>query len=188
MAMIAAIRRMLLMIQGKRITPEGLASLSKTYDFRIALAALLVHAGNINGSFVDAAKDQVRNLLIEQLSISPLDASELMVLVNCRNLQWDDVEELVLALSDALEPQGRAQLIEWLWEIVIADRDVTPEEMDLISTVANMLGIHQKTQDSIAAGYANSVPFKAAPPRETQTRKPGEPLPQPAPTDPRHPH
>lgn len=164
MAMIAAIRRMLLMVQSKRITPEELARLSKTYDFRIALAALLVHAGNVSGSFVDAAKDQVRALLVQQLNISAIDASELMVLVNYRNLQWEEVEELVLALSDSLPPQGRAQLVEWLWEIVVADRAVTPDESSLIATVATMLGIHKSAQDTIAADYAAIGTLKCAPP------------------------
>lgn len=164
MAMIAAIRRMLLMLQSKRISSGDLARLSKTYDFRIALAALLVHAGNISGSFVDAAKDQVRALLVQQLGISAIDASELMVLVNYRNLQWEEVEELVLALSDALPPQGRAQLVEWLWEIVVADRVITPDESSLIATVATMLGIHKSAQDLIAEGYAGADGVKAAPP------------------------
>jgi uncharacterized tellurite resistance protein B-like protein len=188
MAMIAAIRRTLLMIQGKRITPEELAHISKTYDFRIALAALLVHAGNISGSFVDAAREQVRVLLMRQLNLSAADASELMVIVNYRHLQWEEVEELVLALSDALAPQGRARLIEWLWQIVVADRVITQEESELITSVATMLGIPGTAQDAIAANYRNRGELRSIAPREAQNQQPAGRQLQLIASDPSHPN
>ena len=155
--MIAAIRRMLLMIEGRQVTPETLAEIGTSYDFRIALAALLVHAGNVDGDFVDVEKQSVRDLLVRQLGLPPIDARELMVLVNYRNLQAQEIDELVAALADTLGAEGRVHFIEWLWEIVVADRIVTVEETSLIATLATRLGVEPRVQEAIAARFARST-------------------------------
>ena len=170
MAMIAAIRRMMLMIQGTRISPEQLSQISKTYDFRIALAAVLVHAGNVSGSFTDAAREHVRALLVEQLKISAVDASELMVLVNYRNLQWEELEEMVLALADSLGPESRPLFVEWLWQVVAANRAANADATALVAAVANLLGIAEKTQLSIATAYVNDGDVRSAAASAAQIR------------------
>ena len=154
MAMIAAIRRMMLMIQGSRLTPDDLARIGQTYDFRIALAALLVHAGNVDGALVETERQTVRALLAEKLGISPIDASELMILVNYKNLQAQEIAELVRALAEALGPEGRVQFIELVWKVVVADCVVTAEEKDLIAVLAAELGVTPQEQVRLSAHYA----------------------------------
>jgi uncharacterized tellurite resistance protein B-like protein len=153
MPMIAAIRRMILLFEGKRVTPESLSEIGQAYDFRIALAALLVHAGNVDGDFVDAEKQSIRDLLVRQLGVPPVEARELMVLVNFRNLQEQEIDELVEALTERLGPEGRVHLIEWLWEIVVADRIVTDDETELIANLASRLGVETYKQREIASRY-----------------------------------
>lgn len=148
--MIAAIRRMLFMIEGRSVTPEALAEIGASYDFRIALAALLVHAGNVDGNFVDVEKQSIRDLLVSQLGLPPIAARELMVLVNYRNLQAPEIDELVAALAESLGSEGRVHFVEWLWEIVVADRVVTNEETNLIATLATRLGVEPRVQDALA--------------------------------------
>ena len=157
MAMIAAIRRMMLMMQGSRLTSEQLANIGKTYDFRIALAALLVHAGNVDGAFVETERQTVRALLAERLGISAIDASELMILVNYRNLQAQEIAELVRALAEALGPEGRVQFIDLVWRVVVSDRVVTPEEQDLIAALAENLGVPATETARLAAQYAATI-------------------------------
>ena len=152
--MIAAIRRMLMMIQGSRLSREELATLIKTYDFRIALAALLVHAGTVDGAFVEAEKRLVRVLLVEQLGISPVDASELMMLVNYSHLQSQEIDELTGALALSLGHEGRVHFVECLWQVVVADTVVTAEENSLIAALASKLGIDAAGQAAIAARHA----------------------------------
>ena len=157
MAMIAAIRRMMLMIEGRRMTPEQLAQIGKTYDFRIALAALLVHAGNVDGVFVETERQTVRTLLVDRLGISAIDASELMILVNYRNLQAQEIAELVRALAEALGSEGRVQFIELVWRVVVSDRIVKPEEQELIAALAENLGVPVAETARLAAQYAAKI-------------------------------
>ena len=157
MAMIAAIRRMMLMIQGSRLTPEELARIGKTYDFRIALAALLVHAGNVDGAFVETERQTVRALLADKLGISAIDASELMILVNYRNLQDQELAELVRALADALGLEGRVQFIDLVWRVVVSDSVVTLEERDLIAALADKLGVPPAETARLAALYTAAI-------------------------------
>lgn len=139
------------------MTAETLAEIGTRYDFRIALAALLVHAGNVDGNFADVEKQSIRDLLVSQLGLPPIDARELMVLVNYRNLQAPEIDELVAALAHSLGAEGRVHFVEWLWEIVIADRIVTAEETKLIATLATRLGVAPRVQDAIAARFFRST-------------------------------
>ena len=153
MPMIAPIRRMLMMIQGGRLSVEEIAKFGATHDFRIALAGLLVYAGNVDGAFVDAEKQHVRRLLVENLGISSTDAAELIILVNHKNLQGSDIDELIAALAQKLGGEGRAQFVDWLWQVVVADRVLTKEESSLVATLASKIGVDEATQASIAARH-----------------------------------
>lgn len=149
--MIAAIRRMLMIIQGGQLSAGEIAKFGATHDFRIALAGLLVHAGNVDGAFVDAEKRHVRRLLVDKLGISSTDASELMILVNHKNLQTQDMDELVAELAGKLGPEGRADFIDWLWQVVVADNVVTDEEAALVAAVAGKIGLDAQALAAIAA-------------------------------------
>ena len=94
---------------------------------------------------------------MRQLGLPPIDARELMVLVNYRNLQAQEIDELVAALADTLGAEGRVHFIEWLWEIVVADRIVTVEETGLIATLATRLGVEPRVQEALAARFARST-------------------------------
>lgn len=150
MAMIAAIRRMLAIFQGGPVTAEALAKIGKTHDFRIALAALLVHAGKVDGAFVEQEKQVVRRLLAEQFAMPPIDASELMILVNYSNLQAAELDEPVAALADCLGDEGRVQFIAWVWQVITADGIVTPEEAELVSRLAEKLGVTPWRSEALA--------------------------------------
>ena len=153
MPMIAAIRRLLMMIQGDTLSAAQIAQFGATHDFRIALAGLLVHAGNVDGEFADTEKHHVRRLLVEQLGISSTEAAELMILVNHKHLQKQDVDELVEELVGKLGPSGRENLIDWLWQVIAADHIVTQEESGLVRALADKIGIEAKVQAAIAARY-----------------------------------
>jgi uncharacterized tellurite resistance protein B-like protein len=141
------------MIQGIQVTPEELAKIGDSYDFRIALAALLAHTGNIDGRFVEPERRHIRVLLAEQFGISAIDASELMILSDYKMLQHQEVEELVATLAETLGPEGRVYFVEWLWQVVIADRIVAPEEANLIDALAAKLGVAADAQAAIAVKY-----------------------------------
>jgi uncharacterized tellurite resistance protein B-like protein len=153
MPMITAIRRMLIMIQGGRLSVEEIAKFAASHDFRIALAGLLVHAGNVDGAFVDVEKHFVRRLLVDKLGISSTDAAELMILVNHKNLPANDMDELVAELAGKLGPEGRADFVDWLWQLVIADNVVTEEEAALVAALAGKIGVDAQTQAAIAAKH-----------------------------------
>jgi uncharacterized tellurite resistance protein B-like protein len=70
-------------------------------------------------------------------------------------LQQQEVEELVATLAETLGPEGRVYFVEWLWQVVIADRVVAPEEANLIAALAAKLGVAADTQAAIAAKYTS---------------------------------
>ena len=158
MAMIAAIRRMLVMIQDGPVTAEALGKIGASLDGRIALAALLVHAGKIDGAFADPEKQLVRRLLAEKFAMPPIDASELMILVNFNNLQAVELDELVAALADCLGDEGRVQFIAWVWQVIAADGIVTQEETELVARLAEKLGVTQQQTAALAQEYGVRLP------------------------------
>ena len=150
MAMIAAIRRMLVMIQGGPVTAEALAKIGGSLDGRIALAALLVHAGKVDGAFTQPEKQLVRSLLAEKFAMPQIDASELMILVNYTYLQAAEIDELTAALADCLGDGGRIQFITWVWQVIAADGIVTREETELVGRLAEKLGLTRQQNEALA--------------------------------------
>lgn len=157
MAMIPAIRRLLLTIQGKSVAPGDFERTGIDHDFRIALAAMLVHAGNIDGLFVESEKIEVCNLLIRQLGIARLEARELMLLVDYRSLLAEEVEELVSSIATALDAAGQVHFIEWVWSVIVADARIVREETGLVARLACRLGLSPAQSAEIAARYKARV-------------------------------
>ena len=153
MPIIAAVKRILLMIQSRHNSPEALAAIAGHADFRIAVAALLVYAGNVDGEFVAAERAVVRALLTGRLGLSGRDADELMMLVNSPKLFEGDLDELAQVLRTQLDAEGRLHLVEMMWDIVVADARIDPNEADLLAQVGAMLRVPPPALDEMGLRY-----------------------------------
>ena len=110
-------------------------------DHRLAAAALLVHVISIDGVAEQSEKDKLKTVLMRRYELSEADTSELIEEAQKRDLEAVDLYGFTNVLKRALDDDGRARVIEMMWEIVYADGIVHEFEDNLVWRVAELLGI-----------------------------------------------
>jgi uncharacterized tellurite resistance protein B-like protein len=110
-------------------------------DYRLAAAALLVHAVNIDGDTSDAKRRRLRGVLQCRFDLSDADTDELVDIATAAENRAVDLYRFTSLICRALDDDGRRRIIEMMWEIVYADGQVDELEDNLIWRVADLLGV-----------------------------------------------
>lgn len=120
-------------------------------DARTALAALLVRIARADGDYAPEEVSRIDRILVTRYALSPFEAAKLRREAEMLESEAPDTVRFTRALKEAVAYEDRAQLIETLWEIVLADGERHPEENALLRTVAPLLGVTD--QDSAVARH-----------------------------------
>jgi len=128
-------------------------------DYRLAAAALLLHAASIDGEPGAAERDMLHSLLIRRFELDDAATGRLIDAATVAEQEAIDLYHFTSLLNRTLDEEGRLRLIEMMWQIAYADGRVTEFEDNLIWRAADLLGI--SSQDRIAlrqrvAGAASS--------------------------------
>jgi uncharacterized tellurite resistance protein B-like protein len=110
-------------------------------DYRLATAALLVHAATIDGGFNAAERDRLAALLKQRFDLDDAAAAELIERATVADAQAIDLYHFTRRLNDRLDEAGRLRLIEMMWQVAYADGAVSEFESNLIWRVADLLGV-----------------------------------------------
>jgi uncharacterized tellurite resistance protein B-like protein len=110
-------------------------------DYRLAAAALLIHAAMIDGTMSDAERDRLVDALMQRFGLDEAAAQELVAEAIEAEQQAVDLYRFTSLLNRSLDDGGRQQLIEMMWQIVHADGRVTEFEDNLIWRAADLLHV-----------------------------------------------
>jgi uncharacterized tellurite resistance protein B-like protein len=113
------------------------------HDFRVATAALLVHAASVDGRMSSAERAQLKALLKQRFDIDDAASGELIAQATVADEQAIDLYHFTRTLSGSLDDGGRCRMIEMMWTVAYADGAVTAYEDNLIWRVADLLGVSQ---------------------------------------------
>jgi uncharacterized tellurite resistance protein B-like protein len=129
-------------------------------DYRVAAAALLVHAAAIDGSISDAERVKLHDLLKLRFSLDDAAADALVAAAAAAEQKAVDLYHFTAKLNRSLDEAGRARIIEMMWQIAYVDGVVTEFEDNLIWRAADLLGISQSERialrERVSAGSAAS--------------------------------
>ncbi|ABD54053.1 TerB family tellurite resistance protein [Jannaschia sp. CCS1] len=118
-------------------TPEPLAPA----DARLALAALLVRIARSDGDYAAVEIARIDALLADRYGLLPGQAKTLRAQAEGLETQAPDTVRFTRAIKDAVEYDDRLDVIEALWDVVLADGERDDVEDALMRMVAPMLGI-----------------------------------------------
>src|ERR1700761_6005303 len=90
-------------------------------DYRLAAAALLVHAATIDGAMTDSESAQLRSVLKQAFALDDAATAELIAKATAAEQESVDLYHFTYSLNRALNEAGRARIIEMMWQIVYAD-------------------------------------------------------------------
>ena len=115
-------------------------------DYRLAAAALLVHAAAIDGAMSDLERDTLHAILKRCFDLEDAAVDELITKATQAEEQSVDLYHFTSALNRTLDETGRRRIIEMMWEIALADNRVSEFEDNLIWRAADLLGVSSRTR------------------------------------------
>jgi len=117
-------------------------------DYRLAAAALLIHAAMIDGTMDAAERDKLHAVLKSHFGLDDAATSELIDMGTQAEHEAVDLYHFTSLISRSLDEAGRLGIVEMMWEIVLADGRVTEFEDNLMWRAADLLGV--SSRDRIA--------------------------------------
>jgi uncharacterized tellurite resistance protein B-like protein len=127
-------------------------------DYRLAAAALLVHAATIDGYVTERERAKLHSLIQQRFGLDDVAAAELVAEAAAAERQSVDLYRFTHRLTRSLDEAGRARVVEMMWQIVCVDGKVTEFEDNLIWRAADLLGVsrdqHGALRERMAGGNA----------------------------------
>jgi uncharacterized tellurite resistance protein B-like protein len=130
-------------------------------DYRLAAAALLVHAGAIDGEMSQSEQDKLRAVIKQRFNLDDAATAELIEKATAAEHQAVDLYHFTHLLNRALDEEGRARVVEMMWEIVYADGRRDELEDNLLWRAADLLGVSPRERIELRQRIAQKA---AAPP------------------------
>jgi uncharacterized tellurite resistance protein B-like protein len=113
-------------------------------DYRLAAVALLVHAATIDGELLPAERDKLHAVVKRRFNLDDALADELIDKATAAEHESVDLYHFTSLLNRALDEEGRARVIEMMWEIVYADGRRDELEDNLLWRAADLLGVSSR--------------------------------------------
>ncbi len=110
-------------------------------EVRLAAAALLVHATVVDGDVDRREGEVLRDVLERRFDLSHGEAGRLITQAAAREQEAVDLYGFTSVLTRRLDRAGRLQIVEMLWEVVIADGVIHEFESNLVWRAAELLGV-----------------------------------------------
>jgi uncharacterized tellurite resistance protein B-like protein len=110
-------------------------------DYRLAAAAMLVHAATIDGDMSPSENDKLHAIIKQRFSLDDAATEELIQKATAAEHESVDLYHFTHQLNRSLDEAGRARIVEMMWEIVYADGRRDELEDNLVWRAADLLGI-----------------------------------------------
>jgi uncharacterized tellurite resistance protein B-like protein len=130
-------------------------------DYRLAAAAMLVHAAAIDGEMSQSESDKLHAVIKQRFNLDDAATAELIEKATAAERQAVDLYHFTHLLNSTLDEQGRARVVEMMWEIVYADGQRDELEDNLVWRAADLLGVPPRERIELRQRIAEKA---AAPP------------------------
>jgi uncharacterized tellurite resistance protein B-like protein len=130
----------------------------ETDDYRLAAAALLIHAAMIDGAMSEIERNRLVGVIMLRFGLDETAANELVASAVEAEQQAIDLYRFTSLLNRSLDDSGRQQIIEMMWQIAHADGRVTEFEDNLIWRAADLLHVPSQVRIALRQRVAESRP------------------------------
>ena len=110
-------------------------------DYRLAAAAMLVHAAAIDGEMSQSENDKLHAVIRQRFNLDEAATEELIEKATAAEHEAVDLYHFTHQLNRSLDEGGRARIVEMMWEIVYADGKRDELEDNLVWRAADLLGV-----------------------------------------------
>ena len=123
-------------------------------DYRLAAAALMVHAASIDGDMSDVERERLHALVQRRFDVDQAVADELVSEATEAEHEAVDLYHFTTVINRSLNEDGRRQVVEMMWEMAYADGHVGEFESNLLSQASDLLGISARERIEIGQRVA----------------------------------
>lgn len=124
----------------KRLTQPDPAPLPNG-DARLALTALLVRIARSDNDYAPRERDLIDQIAQDRYGLDADAAQKLRADAESLEIEAPDTVRFTRAIKDAVPYDDRVEVIEALWQVVLADGTRANEEDALLRLVASLLGV-----------------------------------------------
>lgn len=124
-------------------------------DYRLAAAALLVHAAAIDGDVGDAEREKLHTVIKQQFALDEATTDELVAEATEAENESIDLYHFTSLINRSLDEEGRRRVVEMMWEIAYADGDVDEFERNLIWRAADLLSVSSRKRIELGQRVAS---------------------------------
>src|SRR5215216_327813 len=110
-------------------------------DYRLAAAALLVHALNIDGKISPIERARLHAVLKYRFNLDDAATDELIDEATVVEGEAVDLYHFTSLINRSLDEEGRRRIVERMWEMMYADGQVNEFEDNLVWRVADLIGV-----------------------------------------------
>lgn len=125
-------------------------------DYRVAAAALLLHASAVDGRVDAAESGKIHDLVRDRFGLDERSVANLLGTAGHRERESVDLTDFTSILKRALDEAGRSRVVAMLWEVCAADGKVDELEDNLISRVADLLGMSAHERMKLGAQFTGT--------------------------------
>ncbi|MFC3691368.1 TerB family tellurite resistance protein [Chenggangzhangella methanolivorans] len=134
-------------------------------DHRVAAAALLVNLVSADGVASESEKIALHDVLKARFALDEHETAELIEAGRRREADAVDLYGFTSVLKRSLDAQGRAGVVEMMWEIVFADGAAHELEDNIVWRAADLLGVSDRERVELKRRIAaRAKPLGAAEP------------------------
>src|SRR6516225_1844949 len=126
-------------------------------DYRLAAVALLVHAAGIDGDVSERERDKLPAVVKRRFNLDDRLADELINKATAAEHESVDLYHFTSLLNRVLDEEGRAKVVEMMWEIVYADGIRDELEDNLLWRAAALLGVSPRERIELRQRIAKSA-------------------------------
>lgn len=146
-------------------------------DYRVAVAALLVHIATLDGELSREERERLREILQARFALDDDLTDELIAAAEAADREAVDFYRFTSLLMRTLDETGRLKIVGMMWEMVLPDGRVSEFEDNVVWRVADLLGISTRQRIELRQQVAGTPPAgEPGPELEPESAAPEEGL------------
>ena len=128
----------------RRGAPQARGTGHSQEELRIAAAALMVEAAQLDDSFDARERDKIRELVAERFELGAEESDSLIETAEARVAESSQLHGFTRVIKATFSLEERIELVEMLWEVVYADGELHHYEANLMRRLAGLLQVSDR--------------------------------------------
>ena len=108
-------------------------------QLQLAAAALLIELSRADYNRDISEQQAIESALSKAFSLDPVQLNELVTLAEQENQEATSLYQFTSLIKDEYTPEQRFELVKMLWQVAIADGEISKYEDHLIRKVAELI-------------------------------------------------